>query len=417
MNIEQIKDQIGLTTNEIKDFGLVIENFVIFETIEELKQFPPTIVISECIQNITFMQNNFKPQSLKKKERYVTSVAMYKQIAFNHYTNTKILKPANIQFKNLYKPYFGQDLSNKTILVWRTGGLGDLLFIQPNLNYIKEKYPSCKIKFACGPQYKSMVETWKCIDELLVLPFSMNELIRSDYHILFEGVIERCKEAETENCYKLFTKWIGLNLEDNLLKPKQEPKLKLVEYCKAILKQNFKIDGTPFVLMQLRASSPIRTPSLNVWKKIADYVIDKGYDIIITDSPNQKTYIDNFIKLLNNPNKAFNFAPCSSDIDHSIALTSMAEIAIATDSSIVHIANSLDVKNIGIYGSFPGKIRLDTYDKNICKWIDCKKECAPCFSHGHNPCRFTIRGGFSPCYDNLDMNEFIEKFEELIKEK
>ena len=109
----------------------------------------------------------------------------------------EILKPARMQFKNIYRPYNGQDLTNKTILVTRQGGIGDLLFIQPNLIYLKEKYPSCTIKFACGPQYQSMIEEWDCIDEILDLPFPVDEMFtfNSDYQLVFEGVIERCKEA------------------------------------------------------------------------------------------------------------------------------------------------------------------------------------------------------------------------------
>jgi len=61
-------------------------------------------------------------------------------------------------------------------LVFRTGGIGDLLFIQPNLIYLKEKYPTCTINFACGPQYQSMVETWDCVDNVVDLPFSLVDL-------------------------------------------------------------------------------------------------------------------------------------------------------------------------------------------------------------------------------------------------
>jgi ADP-heptose:LPS heptosyltransferase len=408
--LETVK-KATLSMSEINAFGLTVENFKKFDTLEELKKYPPSIVISECVQNISFIQNHYKQQTLKKKEKYVTSLGIYQQLLIHPFNKNKVLRPAQIQFKNLYKPYFGEDLTNKTILVWRTGGLGDLLFIQPNLLYIKEKYPTCKIKFSCGPQYRSMVETWDCVDEILDLPFVMSELIRSDYHILFEGVIERCREAETINSYILFSKWIGLNLPKELLIPKQKAKIELVNECKEILDQ-FKIKGK-FIVVQLRASSPIRTPSFEVWKKIINYLTNLDYQIIITDSPEQSRNIDNFINELQNKDKVFNFAKYSKNIGYTIALVSLAYMTISTDSSMIHIANSLGIKNIGIYGPFSGKVRLETYDQNLCKWIDCKDHCAPCFIHGHTPCKYAGKDGFSPCYNNLDMNEFIEKFESL----
>jgi ADP-heptose:LPS heptosyltransferase len=407
---ESLQNKIPMSINEMNTFGLTIENFKMFDHLNELKKYPPTIVITECIQNVTFLQNNFKPQTFVKKEKYVISLGMYQQLSISPQNRSKVLKPSVVKFKNLYKPYFGENLDNKTILVWRTGGLGDLLFIQPNLIYIKEKHPTCKIKFSCGPQYRSMVESWDCVDEILDLPFSMSQLIRSDYHILFEGVIERCKEAETENSYVLFSKWIGLNLPKELLIPKQKPKEDLVLICKEILNQ-FNITDK-FIILQLRASSPIRTPSNEIWSKIIDYLTDLGYLIIITDSPDQTKNVDLFITRLKNNDKVFNFAKFSKDIGYSIALISLAYMTVSPDSSVIHIANSLGIKNIGLYGPFPGKIRLETYDQNICKWIDCKSHCAPCFTHGHKPCKYSIHG-FSPCYNSLDMNEFIEKFKTL----
>ena len=167
----------------------------------ELREDPPNIVISECLKDTEFIQNDSDKQKIFKKNSYVSSTSIYYQL---HYTKTgmRILKPASIKFKNVYKPYKGQDLTNKTIFIWRTGGFGDLLFIKPLMEYIKKTYTNCKIQFACGPQFLPMVKTWDCIDELVNLPFHVRFLWKADYHVVFEGVIERCKEAETTNCYK-----------------------------------------------------------------------------------------------------------------------------------------------------------------------------------------------------------------------
>ena len=201
-----------LPNAHLRAFGNLENKLVFVDELEELRNDPPNIVIAEAVRSIQFSQNNFTPQQLIKKSRYVMSIGVFKQLWIDPRTETKILKPAPIKFKKIFRPYIGQELHAKSILVTRTGGIGDLLFIKPNLDFLKKKYPTCTIYFACGPQYHAMVETWDCIDKLLTLPFPVKYLTRSNYHVIFEGVIERCKEAHTKNAYQLFTRWMGLNI-------------------------------------------------------------------------------------------------------------------------------------------------------------------------------------------------------------
>lgn len=391
------------------------EGFVKVETLEKLRENPPNIIIAEATKTFRFVQNWFKEQELKKKNKYVMGFGVYQQLHTGANSKTKLLKPAVVKFKNVYRPYIGQDLHDKTVLVFRTGGIGDLLFIQPNLRYLKQKYATCKVLFACGPQYQSMVETWTdCIDEVLDLPFNAIHLMKSDYHILFEGVIERCKQAEKENAYNLFSKWMGLNLPDELLIPRQEPKKDLVEKCSNIL-SDLKVKQNDFILMQLRASSPIRTPRHQFWVNIINELNDRGYIILLTDNPKQKDNVDKFISLLKKQDMCFNFCQYSESLDYSIALTKLSKCTLTTDSAFAHIAASLDIPCFGIYGPFPGFVRLKTYKK--ARWIDAKRHCSPCFLHGHKPCGQASSDGYSPCYDELDIKDTVDKFEEFLNDK
>jgi len=379
---------------------------------DELRETPPNIIIAESTKTLNFVQNYFKTQRLIKHTKYVMGLGVYQQLHSDQRLGSQtFLKPAKIKFKNMYKAYIGQELHNKTLLVFRTGGIGDLLFIQPNLVYLKEQYPTCKIEFACGPQYQSMIETWDCIDEVLDLPFSLNHLANADYHALFEGVIERCKLSENINAYNLFSEWLGLNLPDELLIPKQNAKEEMVDFCLEKLK-DWNVEPNKFILMQVRASSPIRTPRPQLWMDIIDKLTDLGYDIILTDSPRQSDHIDNFIRYTKNPNKIFNFCKHSTSLDYSIALTKLAALIVATDSAMNHISTSLGVPCYGLYGPFPGYIRLKTYPK--AKWIDAQRHCAPCFLHGQLPCKEAGKDGSSPCYDNLDINKIINDVESLM---
>ena len=407
--------QVSATSTRI--MGLGKDSVKHVEEIEKLRESPPNIIIATCTKSVKFVQNWFKEQELKKKTKYVMGLGVFQQLQYDSRTKKRLLRPTNIKFKNLYRPYIGQDATDKTILVFRTGGIGDLLFIQPNLRYLKEKYPTCTIQFACGPQYQPMVDNWDCVDEVCDLPFTFGKLKNADYHVLFEGVIERCKQAETENAYNLFSNWLGLNLSDDLLIPIQTAKEDLVEDCESIIEE-WGLEKKSYIVMQLRASSPIRTPRHEFWVKIIDELNARGYPVLLTDNPRQTENIDSFIKMLANQDMTFNFCQYSKSIDYTIALTSLAKATMATDSALGHIAASLDVPCFGIYGPFPGDIRLKTYPKG--SWVDAVRHCGPCFIHGHTPCKHASSEGYSPCYDELietdeKLKVVVDKFEELIK--
>jgi len=413
------KDIKPLEKSLLRKFGLKPENVKFVDNLIELRSTPPNIIIAESLKSFGFVQNFFKNQKLIKKVKYIMGLGVFQQLQFDKMNSKKkLLKPSKIQFKNIYKPYQGQNLDGKTILIFRTGGAGDLLFINPNLNYLKEKYPTCKIKFACGPQYQPMVENWDCVDEILDLPFTFKHLQQADYHILFEGVIERCEEAKRINALNLFSRWLGLDLPDDKLVPYQKPKNNLVNDCKDIL-DKWCITDKKLVLMQLRASSPIRTPRHEFWVKIINELNNRGYHVILTDNPRQKDKIAEFMTLLDKPNMTFNFCQYSKSFDYTVALMSLCTAAFCTDSALSHIAASLDKFSFGIFGPFPGFIRLKTYPKAA--WIDAKRNCGPCFLHGHTPCQPAGPDGYSPCYDELietqeKLDIVIDKFEELLND-
>jgi len=407
----------AVTPAILKKFGLTMENVKPVETIEDLRENPPNIVVTESKRNFKFIQNFFKEQELKKRGKYVMGLGVFQQLQYAGNSKQKLLVPSNVKFRNIYRPYQGQPLEDgESVLVFRTGGIGDLLFIQPNLRYLKEKYSNCIVRFACGPQYQPMVKNWNCIDELLDLPFTLSKLTSSTYHILFEGVIERCIQAHFDNAYNLFSRWLGLDLPDELLVPKQEADPDLLEECKAQLAE-WGVAEKEFVLMQLRASSPIRTPRHEFWLKIINELNKRGYKVLLTDNPRQAEQVDSFIEMCDNKDMVFNFCKHSKSIAYSIALTKLCKSTFATDSAMGHIAASLDVPCFGIFGPFPGHIRLKTYPK--ASWVDASRHCGPCFLHGHTPCPHAT-DGYSPCYDELietdeKLKIVIDKFEELVK--
>jgi len=411
MNIDMPVQPAGkpISDLEFKKLGISRDNIFSHATnMQDLAVQSPNIIIAECLRKCEFMQNKFKLQRLLKKNKYVMSLSVYRQLHFSENYGGKVLRPSGKRFNDLYKPYKGQNLDGKRLLIWRTGGIGDLCFIQPNMIHLKETYPTCEIYFACGPQYHAMVETWDCIDKLITLPFNYLQLVRADYHMTFEGVIERCEEAKTENAYRLFTDWMGLNLPDEKLIPKQKPKEVEVEKASKIL-SDWGLKDESFVLAQLRASSPIRTPRPQVWANTINGLIKRGYNVVITDSNQYADGINTFInEMIDDKDKVFNYAPHSETLDCTIALTSLAKVVVCIDSALVHISASMGIKSVPIYGPFPSKIRTSTY-QGLSDPIECDDvPCAPCYIHGHTPCKHSV-DEHGICFDKIKYDELFDK--------
>jgi len=125
-NFEQQQRYTKPVSNlDMKKLGLSVEFIKSVDSLDELRESKFNIVICECVNNAPFTQNKFKKQILKKKQKYVMSSNIYKQLWYDVYRKKKILKPVGSKFNNLYRPYIGQNLDNKTLLVSRTGGIGD----------------------------------------------------------------------------------------------------------------------------------------------------------------------------------------------------------------------------------------------------------------------------------------------------
>lgn len=409
-----------LTDGTLRSLGIEPYQPQKVRRLEELNNYPPNVAIAEAIRSIRFKQDEKgELNSIKKKNKYVVPISLYKQLHYDTRNDVKILRPARPKFKDMYRPYNGQDITNKTILFWRTGGIGDLLFIQPNLRYLKETYPSCKIMFACAARYQPMVRNWDCVDEVLGLPFPVPKLGEAHYHAIFEGVIERTIESHYKNAYKLFTKWLNINLEPDKLIPYQEPNYEIVKELEPVLKNNHGIEYKNFIVAQIHASSPVRSPSYTSISKVINELTSRGEKVVIMDSPSNSKYVDYFIdNYINNKENVINGGNYSKSLIHMISITHMAKGALSVDSSLIHVAASLNVPMFGIYGPFAGYTRLNTY-KNV-DWIDCgydELECAPCNKHGGEPCA----NGKSVCFD-VTLNkegkekEIVDRFEKLYKE-
>lgn len=398
----------------LKNLGLDMSKLRKVQTIEELIKEPPLMVAAQVKHDIQ-MNTGSQPLNLKKGTSLIMPLSTFMNTKRTSDGRRATLKPYRHPFKTLFRRYRGQDLNYKRLLIWRGGGFGDLMFLQPIIKHIKRLYPTCQITTASYPRFIPIYADFPkdLITNVLPVPFSTKFLYDNHYHLTFEGAIERCIEAQNLNVYDLLSKVAGFEIDftDDYYKLELSPNKKIMEKFKHNLPENF-------VVIQMRASSPIRMMSDDKWANIIRRIIDLGKKIMFLDRPDLNAYYLHFRDKYNLPkDKVYSRCNECVNINHGIAIMSKSDGIVAIDSAFTHIGVALNKPVVGIYGSFKGWLRMKYY-KNA-DWVDtedkvCKYQ--PCFFHHEEKfrCPSITNKKHPACLETINEDLVIEKVKKLI---
>jgi len=414
-NINNTKNKANLELDkESRELGLDFSKLGTIDTIEEYLTTTPGMVLAKVNTNCTLLIDDHQ-LPLIKSDVLAMSHYTYKMANQVSKTKSKVFSPYKKQFKHYFKRYKGQNLDGKKLLIWRTGGLGDICFTQPLIKYIKSKYPSCRITFGTKPNNQPIFKCWPkgLVDEVISIPFHAKQLKSHDYHITFEGSIERCSEAHHTNCYDIFKKVACLDFEVPDYPLSINSELSLHNKYKTIVKDNT-------VLIQMRASSPIRMLGSFRWAEVVrDLITKHGYNVGFIDSYDNSQMYETFIdKYELDRSKVTNYSKYSKSINEGVAILSCCSAMIGIDSSFTHIAAGLQKPILGLYGPFLGALRMLYYPTG--DWIDPVgySECGkwPCFLHqdGIFKCPFAIDKKPSGCMLSISKDLIIKTFLNLM---
>ena len=401
--------KLGLSSN--KDDLL---SDIMRDTIEDIKKVPPRIVCVKTTNNFSWNINGVDLTFFKDQE-YVMPIGLF----FKHRKDNNkqvVFKPTKSTFADIFNRYNGQDLTDKTLLMWRFGGIGDLMFAQPLIKYLKEKYPTCKIIFATAPRNRIVFDSWpkNLLHKSDNMPFSKKLLEEADYHLTFEGSIERCKEAHTKPSHDVFKEMAGVNFNVPDYPVELIPDPVIYNRLKNIIPPNV-------VAIQIQASSVLRNLPIPNVVNIMAKLSEKGYVPAVIDSKKESDNIDIFIDNLKSAGvNALNLAQYSDTLKHAIAILNCCTGVIATDSAMTHIAAGLNKPVVGLYGPFRGEILMVHYKTG--DWVNgsdgwnmCGK--APCYYHDNNKknCPYIANNKPPGCLQSIKTEEVIEKFEKLVE--
>ena len=398
---------------ELKELGIDTKQPVYVDTIEELRQYPPFFVSAHTLDKITLMIDETKFE-IDKNKNVILPIGIYSSAKKTHDSKKKVLRPAKTPFSRLFKRYNGENLDNKRILIIRNGGFGDLLFLQPVLNYIKSNYKNTFITFCASINYSKIFNFFPkgLIDNLVYIPFDSSILSDHDYHFIYEGLIERCAEAKKENCYDLMTRFSHIDIDHS-----KELYRSILDVSSANENEISTIlPSKEYIVIQMRATSMIRMMPESNWVPIIKELSTK-YNIILLDHPRYLHAYDRFINESKfDKNSVLNLTGYCNNIGFALYIISKSKAVIGVDSAYIHIGDSFNKPVLGIYGAFKADLRMRYYRKR--DWIETKSNCEkqPCFLHqmDMHTCSYYAKGEYPICMQVIDPNVVLEKFNKLI---
>lgn len=317
--------------------------------------------------------------------------------------------------------YRGEDLTNKSLTCFRSGGIGDLLFITTSLKELKKRYPTARLYLGCDSAFGEILQSPAGDYEIIDMPLEKSLLARSDYVLFFQGIIEESQEAEMVNAYDLFRKAFYLDSISDY-----KPNIYFSDYYMADVNRYLKKSQSFYktqinIAIQALASVPKRSVFPETLIKFINS-LPSQYSIWLIGSSNQMNQINEIIQSTKEHGNVYNVSRYLPKLGHVAALLSKAQLAIGPDSSLLHMAGALGIPMIGLFGAFPSMLRLSHYDHTI--GIDSNTKCefsrgegnlTGCFEHGSGPCRLALKRSefFSPCMKLITHDHILQAMQKL----
>lgn len=370
-------------------------------------------------RSIVLNADDGKEVPMQENVDYVVPDTVPAMLVESNMGNT-LLKNENFYDWAEFKTYAGQNLNNKTLVFFRNGGIGDLIFPLPSVKAIKEKYPTCKIYACSDNRYKCLFEELDFIEDVLSLPLKLEEIWKKDYYVNFEGLIEGTtaeerKNAEEVNAYELHATRFFVTPENYC------PELKVNPSAEAkIVHELAKYKTFKKIVLAFSASVPIRSVSPELYRELIDSVPDNNVKWFITGSPNQQKDIDAFIRTCKFRNKIVNWSKDHKELVETMVLVKNADCVIAPDSGLLHIAGGFGIPVIGLYGAFHSYLRMKHYKNAIginamstCVFARGKFKC--CFQHGGGSCFLArkVYERYPPCMSVIKVDALQKSLETL----
>lgn len=332
------------------------------------------------------------------------------------------------------------------ILIIRLGSLGDIVLTSATVINLKLAYPESELHYLCKDKFKSLVELIPGVDRIHSLPEDISlagytkllfDLDKNNFDMVFDlhgnfrsWLARKIISADIKNVYPkrrvermmaVKKKEFGeqyphtIDLYNSAISEHvarihcSRPQLKIVsdKFDKQI--EQFQSDNDRFVVIAPGAAHPTKQWPIENFAETARLLnLEVGLGIVWAVTSIDKDYMlpqndipaDSFIKL----------------VDHSInslsVLIEQAEIVLANDSGLMHVASAVNTPVVAMFGpTHPvlGFSPAGLFDRII--QVD--EPCRPCSLHGKTECYRESRF----CFDRLEPRRLVNHIKPLLKER
>lgn len=259
----------------------------------------------------------------------------------------------------------------KSVLLTRSGGFGDLLFMTPLVRTLVAA--GKQVTVCCHAKYREALSGVPV--EWREYPMKLAEVLPYDREMWLEGVIEFAEEPE-RHAVDLFAEAAGVELTEG-----KELSFAVRDEDRAWAKEHFPEKEFYRIGIQLMASSPARTYPKELMVEVIRGLLQElpGAELALFGAPGTVQLEASHPSILNVAAKAQTFG-------QSAAVLECCDVVLAPDSAITHLAGALRLPTLALYGSFPWKART-AYAPTV-RALQGALRCAPCYWHG--------RGGAYP---------------------
>ncbi len=259
-----------------------------------------------------------------------------------------------------------------------SGGYGDQIM----------SWPVCQILHAAGFEVHVLVDPgnqscwwgFPWVKSVHVLPFAYDTMVMFDYFVFFDHVANLDEHPGQEHPVDIMLRKIGI---DPVSVDRVAKRVRPV-FTPADLTAAERLKGQDYAIYQLASANPTRS----LPPKDSVFLLDKLSSefrglkwIVAADAYVAPGYTEALAPLLQRDNvEAWN----DDNLRALWAVTENAKVVVGPDSMMVHVAGSLSVPCVGLWGLTSPDSRARYYDNHYPIWHQTACPMAPCFTYGIN---------------------------------
>lgn len=252
----------------------------------------------------------------------------------------------------------------KSILLIRSGAIGDLLLLSPCIAALRTKYPKAIIDLSCFEKHGPIIEAFG-INVHVIYPIPIASVAGYDLIIPLENIVELSTET-SQHAVDAYAEALGVTVTDY----RPVYRVTEVELHEANFKypraDNVHVKRRPRIAIQIHASAAIRGYHMKNWGHVILALIKLGWEVMLIGQYNPD------VKKLGPTIK-----DCSSlTFREAAAVLATCDVFCGVDSSFFNLCPALHIPAVGLFGPVNSRTRArPELDQHT---LDGVGECAPC---------------------------------------